>query len=205
MRLFEAILFDFDGVLADTEALHFACWTEALAPHGVHLDWPTYREHCIGLSEPDFVAFVAARAGREEDFNTLWAEYPRKQALFRQRSLAEPPISEEVVELLRTLSSYKLGLVTSTSRHEIEPVLRRAGILDRFDTLICGEDVSRHKPAPEPYLLAAQRLGVSRVLVVEDSPAGLASACAAGFEVLHLPEPGLLAELLRATLQPHFR
>ena len=86
MSTFEAILFDFDGVLADTEPLHYACWAEALAPHGIPLDWPTYRDHCIGLSEPGFVAFVAARAGREADFEKLWADYPRKQETFRRRA-----------------------------------------------------------------------------------------------------------------------
>jgi beta-phosphoglucomutase len=196
----QAILFDFDGVLADTEPLHCACWAEALAPQGISLDWQTYRDHCVGLSDPDLVAFVAARAGREADFDKLWAAYPRKQELFRSRALADPPISREVVTLLESLSAYKLALVTSTSRVELEPLLRHAGILDLFDTLVCGEDVTRHKPEPEPYLLAAQRLGVTRALVVEDSPAGLASARAAGFEVLHIQEARRMPALLRACL-----
>jgi HAD superfamily hydrolase (TIGR01509 family) len=205
MSRWEAIFFDFDGVLADSEPLHHACWAEVLAPHGVDLDWETYRDHCVGLSDRDLVDFVAARAGREADADRLWQEYPRKQQLFRQRVQAEPPISPEVIRLLHSLDGYKLALVSSTSRAELEPVLRRAGILDRFQTLVCSEDVANFKPHPEPYRLAAERLGVHRGLVVEDSEAGLASGRAAGFDVLHIPEAGRMAELLQAKLTARFR
>jgi HAD superfamily hydrolase (TIGR01509 family) len=198
---YEAILFDFDGVLADTEPLHHAAWAQALAPHGLELDWPTYREHCVGFSDRDLVRFVAARAGRETDFERLWAAYPRKQEIFRRRILAEPPISAEVIELLGALDGFKLGLVSSTSRTELEPVLRQVGILERFQTVICADDVTHPKPEPEPYLLAAERLGVKRALVVEDSQAGLASGRAAGFEVLYIPDPRLMPELLRERLR----
>jgi len=110
-----------------------------------------------------------------------------------------------VIRLLDSLDGYKLALVSSTSRAELEPVLRRAGILDRFQTLVCSEDVTNFKPHPEPYLVAAARLGVSRGLVVEDSEAGVASGRAAGFEVLHIPEAGRMVELLRAKLTAGFR
>ena len=201
MSRFEAILFDFDGVLADTEPVHHACWAAALAEKGVSLSWSLYQEHCVGLSDRDLVAFVAARAGRSAGLEELWAQYPRKQNLFRRRVLAEPPISRDVVELLASLDAYKLAVVSSSSRSEIEPVLGAAGILQRFDTLVSAEDVTAFKPAPEPYLVAARRLGVVCALVVEDSEAGLASGRAAGFEVLHIPEARRMPELLRARLE----
>ena len=197
----EAILFDFDGVLADTEPLHHACWAQVLAPHGIELDWAAYRQYCVGLSDQDLVSLVAARAGRAAEAPKLWAEYPRKRDLFRRRVLEQPPISREAVELLASLDGYKLGLVSSSSRSEVEPVLRRAGIFQCFQTLICAEDVTRFKPEPEPYLLAARRLGVTRALVVEDSEAGLASGRAAGFEVLHIPEAARMPELVRKRLR----
>jgi len=159
----------------------------------------------VGLSDRDLVDFVAARAGKEADADRLWEEYPRKQELFRQRVLAQPPISLEVIRLLDSLDGYKLALVSSTSRAELEPVLYRAGILERFQTLVCSEDVTAFKPDPEPYRLAAARLGVHRALVVEDSEAGLASGRAAGFEVLHIPEAGRMPELVRAKLMANFR
>lgn len=205
MKAFDAILFDFDGVLADTEPVHWACWAEALAPHAISLDWETYRAHCIGLADQDLVAFVAARLATPGSFDRLWAEYPHKQELFRRRMLEQPPISAEVIELLDSLAGYKLAIVTSTSRWELEPVLERAGILRHFAALVCREDVARHKPAPDPYLVAAQRLEAERPLVVEDSEAGLESGRAAGFEVLHIPECRQLARLLGARLALDFR
>ena len=201
MRAFDAILFDFDGVLADTEPLHWASWAEALAPHGISLDWETYRAHCIGLADQDLVAFVAARLATPDSLDRLWAEYPLKQELFRRRMLEQPPISAEVTELLESLAGYKLAIVSSSSRSELEPVLERAGLLDRFSTLVCREDVARHKPAPDPYLVAARRLSAERPLVVEDSEAGLESGRAAGFEVLHIPDCKEMPGLLRARLE----
>jgi beta-phosphoglucomutase-like phosphatase (HAD superfamily) len=72
----------------------------------------------------------------------------------------------------------------------------RAGLLHYFDTVV-GADVQKHKPHPEPYLLAASRLGVTRAVVLEDSEAGIVSGRAAGFEVLPIRHPNEVAEVLR--------
>jgi HAD superfamily hydrolase (TIGR01509 family) len=73
-------------------------------------------------------------------------------------------------------------------------LLAAGGIRRHFDTLVCGEDVQHHKPAPDPYLLAARRLGVRSALVVEDSEPGMASGRAAGFEVVAVKGPADLQE-----------
>ena len=74
------------------------------------------------------------------------------------------------------------------------------GIREHFDTVVGGGDVIRQKPAPEPYLLAATRLGVDKALVLEDSAAGIASGRAAGFEVITVHHPSEVAGLLRQRL-----
>jgi HAD superfamily hydrolase (TIGR01509 family) len=89
---------------------------------------------------------------------------------------------------------YKLAVVTSSATTEIVPILTAGGIRQHFDTLVGGEDVQNHKPAPDPYLLAAQRLGVRTALVVEDSQVGMTSGRAAGFEVLAVKGPADLRE-----------
>jgi HAD superfamily hydrolase (TIGR01509 family) len=76
------------------------------------------------------------------------------------------------------------------------------GIRHHFDTIVGGGDVKRHKPAPDPYLLAAERLAVETALVLEDSAAGIASGRAAGFEVLTVRHPAEVADLLRHRLSP---
>jgi HAD superfamily hydrolase (TIGR01509 family) len=81
---------------------------------------------------------------------------------------------------------YKLAVVSSSGRTEVEPPLVRAGIRDHFEVLVCGKEAKQLKPEPDPYLLAAELLKVRRPLVVEDSDAGEASGRAAGFEVLRV-------------------
>jgi len=199
MPAFDAIFFDFDGVLADTEPVHWACWVEVLKPFGVSLTWDYYHQHCIGVDDRGMIRMMAAAHDPPYDWQELWAEYPRKKEMFRARTLAAPPFHAALDGLLERLHrEYKLAVVSSSSRNEIEALLVAGGLRRHFDVLVCAEDVSRAqlKPAPYPYLLAAQRTGARHPLVVEDSPTGLESARAAGFETLHLKQAADLERLL---------
>ncbi len=197
---YEAILFDFDGVLLDSEPIHFACWREVLLPLGIDMDWELYRAHCIGESDRATLEFLSARTEPPVPLERLWAEYERKNRLFLKRVIDNPPIPEANYRLLEKLSSYRLAVVSSSGRAEVEPVLRAANLTSFFPVIVCGDDVNRHKPDPEPYLLAAQRLGVRRALVVEDSDAGEASGRAAGFDVVRVDAAGRTAELVERRL-----
>jgi beta-phosphoglucomutase len=200
---FEAVLFDFDGVLMDTEPVHFACWNEALAPLGVSLDWETYAANCIGASEWDTVGIFSRLAAERADTAALWERYPVKRDLFRRRMSDAPPFLSGMREFLAELHPrYRLAVVTSSARAEIEPLLERGGMRPFLGALVCGEDVREHKPAPEPYLLAARLLAVERALVVEDSNAGMESARRAGFEAVRIPAASETIELVRARLAP---
>jgi HAD superfamily hydrolase (TIGR01509 family) len=135
------------------------------------------------------------------DVAQLWAQYPRKKAMFRERMAATLPFVSGARELLSCLhQDFKLAVVTSTGRSEVAPLLESANLTGFLDTVIYGDDVTTPKPAPEPYLLAAQRLHVTRALVVEDSKAGMESARAAGFEALQVPNPSRTVELVRSRL-----
>jgi len=195
MPEFEAILFDFDGVLLDSEPVHCACWAEVLAPLGVTLEWEFYRRHGIGVDDREMLRMMAAGSDPPRKWEELWALYPAKKKLFQARMAQLPPFDPSLDGFLSRLHGvYKLAVVSSSSTTEIAPVLEAGGIRRHFDTLVCGEDVERHKPAPEPYLLAAQRLGTRTALVVEDSEPGMASGRAAGFEVLAVKGPAELQE-----------
>ncbi len=186
MPSYDAVFFDFDGVLADTEPIHCECWAEVLKPLGIHVDWQIFSKCCVGVPDRRAVQILCEENGRPGDFETAWATFPLKQRLFRERTLAHPPILPETVALLKSLNGLKRAVVTASARSEIEPLLERAGVLGCLDTLVCGEDIERPKPAPDPYLTAADRLGVKRPLVVEDSDTGAASGRAAGFDVLRV-------------------
>ncbi len=200
MQELQAIFFDFDGVLLDTEPVHWACWSEMLATHGVTLTWEYYRDSCIGIDDRDMLRTMAQLADPPRDWNTLWALYPGQQSLFEAR-MRKPVFEPALVACLPgLLSTYRLAVVSSSSSTEIEPLLVAGGLRQHFETVVGGDHVQRHKPDPEPYLLAAKRLGVTRALVMEDSAAGLASGRAAGFEVLQVRHPSEVPELLRRRL-----
>ncbi len=199
--LYEAILFDFDGVLVDSEPVHFECWQEILRTFGMHLDWETYRTHGIGVSDRDLMALICQQAGRPLEVDRLLAEYPRKKELFRDRMLQRQAFPTGVLELFPQLQAYQLAVVTSSGQSEVEPILREAGIHDFFRAVVYGGDVKKLKPAPDPYLLAVKKLGVRRALVVEDSDAGEASARAAGLDVLRVESPSEMPELLRERIE----
>jgi beta-phosphoglucomutase len=201
MPEFQAILFDFDGVLLDSEPVHWSCWAEELATVGVALTWDYYRRYCIGIDDRDMLRVMAEQADPPRDWRDLWSLYPAKKERFRARMIAEPVFDSALAGLLGQLHErYKLAVVSSSSCSEIEPLLVAGGLRGHFDTLIGGEQVARHKPAPDPYLLAASRLNVTHALVLEDSPAGIASGRAAGFEVLAVERPSDVPELLRQRL-----
>ena len=196
---YDAILFDFDGVLVDSEPVHYACWKEVLAPFGVNLPWDVYAASCIGVADREMIRQFANNLG--VNFDELWAQYPRKKELFRARNEAEVQFLPETLEAVREVAGhYTVAVVSSSARVEIEPVLIRAGVRPLFQAMVCGSEVPRLKPAPDPYLRAAELLAAARPLVVEDSDAGEQSGRAAGFDVLRLANAAALSGALRGRL-----
>jgi beta-phosphoglucomutase-like phosphatase (HAD superfamily) len=111
--------------------------------------------------------------------------------------LAAPPFPAALGPTLAALDGvYRMAVVSSSACDEIEPLLEGAGLRQYFDTVVGGGDVKKHKPDPEPYRLAATRLGVDRAVVLEDSEAGLASGRAAGFDVIAVKHPEDVPALL---------
>jgi beta-phosphoglucomutase len=110
-------------------------------------------------------------------------------------------VAADVMELVRELKAdYKIGVVTSSNIREVGSILESAGLLPVLDTIVHGGDVARHKPAPDPYLLAMERLGVRSAVAVEDSAAGIASARAAGLDVVAIPNAADVCRLVRQHL-----
>lgn len=201
MPEFEAILFDFDGVLMDSEPIHCDCWREALEPLGIPVTWEIYSTHCVGAADSAMMPIFAKLVDPPVDPAKLWERYPVKKERFRERMAIHPPFAEGLSDFFRELSGrYKLGVVSSSAHAEIEPPLEAAGILKYVDTVVGGGDVKRHKPAPDPYVLAGARLGITKALAVEDSLPGMESARVAGFEALRITDPARMIEVVRGRL-----
>lgn len=197
----QAILFDFDGVLVDSEPVHFRCWRDLCAPLGIASDWQTYSENFIGVSTRQMLQSFCDRPACGTTIESLLELLPDKRRMFVDILCRERPFAADCHAMLQSLSAYRLAIVTSSNRAEVEPVLEAVGIRQYFGAVVCGGDVQRHKPFPDPYLKAAELLGVSTALVVEDSDVGVQSAQAAGFEVLRVGNPAEAWPALRRRLR----
>lgn len=184
----DALLFDFDGLILDTEVPVFEAWEENYRAHGHELPIETYIQ-CVGS---DFGRFdpklhLESLTGDRIDWNE-WDRKREEAALAKVHQLAPLP---GVVELLDAAAGKGIpcAVASSSPRSWVEGHLSRLGLLDRFTLTRCLDDVSRPKPSPELFLAAAEGLGVSprRSIVLEDSLNGLLAATAAGSECVIVP------------------
>lgn len=198
----KSLLFDFDGVLADTESFHWRAWRETLAPHSPELDWQTYQRLCIGVSDVEMRNIFCQLCRTPISSDEVLALYPLKRQVFQFLTSGANMIDGSLVAMLRGLDGLRLGVVTSSNIAEVEPILRQARLLDALGTVVYGNDVGRYKPDPEPYLLALERLDVepTEAVVFEDSASGIRSAQDAGCRVVKVGEPSQLPGLIRTAL-----
>ncbi len=195
---YDGLLFDFDGVIADTEPLHWKSWVAALEPHGLHLKWEDYCRFCRGTAATEMRDRFRVLFPDIDRIADLDSRYQAAKLQNFARLPVDPPIPPETVRLLCGLRNVRVGLVTTAMRPIVEPALLAAGIRKVFHVFVFREDVVHPKPAPDAYLLAAERLSAGRVVVFEDTEPGAESARAAGLDVVMVPDCAALPALVRA-------
>jgi beta-phosphoglucomutase len=190
----EAVIFDFDGVIVDTEPLHYEAFQRILAPLGLGFSWEQYCETYMGFDDRD--AFIEAfkANGTVLSAETLQSYIDRKAGLFQEIIRSGIRAYPGVVDLIRSIRANRLPLAICSGAllSDIVPILDTLGIADCFDLIVTAEDVARSKPDPECYRLAHARLNEFRsldlasgqVLAIEDTPAGIAAAKGAGLLVV---------------------
>lgn len=185
---FSAVLFDFDGVLVDTEWAIYQSWKRVFEGHGQHLPLEIYTR-CIGS---DFATWspkthLEELTGKAFDWHDLDA---RRQEEIMKDLAHEGPM-HGVPDILGKLSAGGVpsAVVSSSSHRWVDGWLEKLGLAAQFQTTVCRGDAARIKPAPDLYLAAAQRLGTApeRCLVIEDSLNGVKSAKAAGMSAWVVP------------------
>ena len=196
----EALVFDYDGVIADTEPLHWKSWAVLLSRCGIELGWAEYCRIGQGVNDKQIYEHYRARMPHA-DVKAFEEQNGERKRMVRELSMKESPIAQETVALLKSLTGFRLGLVTSSERSEVEPVLRAAQIHDKFDAMVFGGETASPKPSPAPYLLIAERLSVKSGIAFEDSEPGLESASAAGFRAIKVERPKDLAKIVELTLR----
>ncbi len=179
-----ALLFDFDGVIADTENHHVAAWQRTFSMMG----WEIADDVCARAAEVNDAAFLAGVfAQKKIEGGDVEGWVARKQALTVAMLADSPRVYPGVAELVNRLKEkVLLGVVTTTWRANVTTVLEASGLAPAFRLIVAKEDCEALKPDPEPYRLAVEHLGVAatEAIALEDSPGGLASARAAGLRVI---------------------
>lgn len=204
---FEAVIFDMDGVLVDSEPAHREASRQLVAPQV--LSDEEYARF-IGSTGEVFRAFLRERYALTASDADLSRQYDALvMAELEVRGLPALDGAQELIEALR-VGGARLALASASEPQWVERTLARAGLHGRFEVIVAGDAVVRGKPAPDIYLHAAERLGVppTACLAVEDSVYGVASAHAAGMAVVQSrqasiappPQPGarVVIESLRA-------
>ena len=182
-----AIVFDFDGVLADTERLHLAAFQDVFTSRGWRLDEATYFSRYLGFDDRGLVAEFARDLGVAIVPGDLDAVVRAKGRRFAERLEAGDAMYPAAAACVRRLGArYQLAIASGALRSEIISILDAAALTPAFRTIVGADDVARGKPAPDSYALAAHRLGVepARAVAVEDSRWGLQSARAAGLRAI---------------------
>ena len=157
-----AVLFDFDGTLVDSEPLHYEAWLHAVSGFGAHTDWDDYRARFVGQTDLWAGRTFLSAAGHAADDDTVRSVCAAKHAYYRAKTPERLNIADETrVLITQGLSNLPLGIVSSSPTVDVEPTVRRAGLKERFELYVCGEHVSKHKPDPEPYHLALERLNAA--------------------------------------------
>ncbi|MBR7619442.1 HAD family phosphatase [Phenylobacterium sp. 20VBR1] len=183
-----AVIFDMDGLLFDTEAL----WQEGLlaaAAEAGHAIPAEVYDQSIGVRRSQCGPLFRAHFGDDFRFEDFHADWRRHFWLVAENRPAMKPGVPELLDLLDQLRLPR-AIATSSSRPTVERHLTAHGLTDRFDAIICRGDYETGKPAPDPFLKAAERLGVAPrlCLALEDSHIGVRSAAAAGMMTVMVPD-----------------
>ena len=206
--MLRAVIFDFDGVITDSEILHFRAFNTVLASHGFELTKHEYYKDYLGLADKDcFKALIGEGRLRitEPQVPTL---VQQKTQVFERLARTEGRIIEGVREFLNLLTRAQVpvAICSGALRPEIELILEEAGLRTGFDIIVSAEEVHRGKPDPEGFLLTLQRLNEispdpiapESCVVIEDSHWGLKAARAAGMRTIAVTNTYDAAQLKQA-------
>lgn len=184
--MIKGVIFDMDGVLVDSGAAHAESWRVVARQDGVDVSDEEFRR-TFGRPSRDIVRMLWGADATDADIARIDEQ---KERAYRELIAGRVPLmpgSSTVLTALRS-AGYVLGVATSGPRENLELVLREGGLAEYFAATVNGFDIEHGKPAPDCFLLAAERCGLNPAdcVVVEDAPVGVQAAVAAGMTVIGL-------------------
>ncbi|MDX2228292.1 MAG: HAD-IA family hydrolase [Leptolyngbyaceae cyanobacterium bins.349] len=178
--MLQALLFDLDGTLANTDPIHFATWQDVLQPYGLDIDREFYDQNFSGRLNAAIVAHLLPQLSAQEGEQLSW----QKEAEFRRRAMGELQPLAGLMDLLQWANTQQLkqAVVTNAPVENAEFMLQVLGLATHFQTVVIAEQLERGKPDPLPYQVALEQLSVSSqaAIAFEDSPSGIQAAVGAG-------------------------
>ena len=208
-RPLQAIVFDFDGVIANSEPLHLKAFQQALAPEGIDLAPAEYYARYLGYDDVGLLEALAKDRGLAMSGGDVSALVVRKGEEMQQMLRSGTVLFPGAVEFIReAAAAVPIAIASGAMRHEIEEVIAAAGVSDLFVAIVAAGDTPQSKPSPAPYRLALERLrDVSgreieprRAVAIEDSKWGLDSAQGAGLRLVGVTNSYPAHELTGAEL-----
>ena len=186
-----AVVFDFDGVLVNSEPLHFRAMRDSLTPEGIVIDATEYLRNYVAYDDRRAIRIALEQHGHAPDPAKIEIIADRKMRLFAELK-AEIPFFPGARDLILELRGEVPLAIASGARHaEIEDILAGADLREAFVAIVGADDVARTKPDPDPYLEALRQmqrvapgLEAADCLAIEDTPPGIAAARAAGMTVV---------------------
>jgi beta-phosphoglucomutase len=196
-----AVVFDFDGVLADTEALHLRAFQEAFSARGWTLTNSDYAERYLGYDDRTTIVRYASDHGLSVSADESAAVMSDKAAIFERLRSSGSVLYPAAPACIRAMTArFPLAIASGSLRDEITSILSSAGLLAAFRGIVSAEDVARSKPAPDGYLRAAELLGArpEDCVAIEDSHWGVDAARTAGMKTIALTTTMAAASLAAA-------
>lgn len=189
MENVKLVIFDMDGLMFDTERLAVDSWVSIGKERGFDIK-KEYILETIGLNDFDSAVVLKKHMGQEfpyEKISEYWHEYLTN--LLEQGKVPEKQGLKELLDYIDE-KGLKKAVATSTARARAERLLSNAEVLHRFDTIICGDEITKGKPEPEIFLTACSKLNISPkdAIVLEDSEMGLLAASRAGIRCILIPD-----------------
>lgn len=199
MTLLKGVIFDLDGVIADTVPAHYAAWKRMFEEEGYAFDDQVYHDKVDGRRRFDGALAVMVDATPDR----VSAAAARKDAYFlAQIEQGQFEVFADTLDFLRACRAEGIVLATASSSRNVRLVLEKAGIADEFAAIVGGDDVANGKPNPDIFLLAAERLGMASdaCIVIEDAISGVAAAKTGGFFCIGIDRSGQSQRLAGADL-----
>lgn len=189
----EAVIFDFDGIIVDTEPLHYKSFQRVLAPLGLEFTWQEYVDTYIGFDDRDAFREAFKAKAKQLGPEELHSLISQKASVFQEVILDGVSAYPGVLELIQQLraTNIPLAICSGALRSDIDPILELFNIKDFFETIVSADDVASSKPDPECYQLAFDRLIATQkqpitkcsTIAIEDTPTGITAAKRAGLQV----------------------